>query len=424
LASKRTAKPRAPNAPTISKPGTRSQARAVLVLTQFHAPEPCAAANRVGALTAALEEAGYDVDVVTGFANFPDGVLAPSDRILVRTEQLSARVRLSRVFTYASARISGRSRILNWLSVACAMTFFTLFTRRRFAIIIVTMPPISLAIPAFAALLRHRARLIVDVRDVFPDVAVKMGYWREGSPIVRIVGSIAGALYRRSKLILCVTDAARAEIIARGIAPSKVVIAANGFDPIQVAPESPYARSAGDFVVVFVGNMGLATGLDTIIDAADLLRDEPRIRFVLAGGGADKDRLSLRVAELRLDNVVMLGVVTRPAANALVAAADVSVVPLHAGIVDSLPTKMFDALVLGCPVVCCANGEARAFIESSGGGIAVAPNDGAALARALRELLANPGRRGAYAVAGREFVLNYYDRAKIMREMVALLPSL
>ncbi len=391
----------------------------VLVITQFHAPEPCAAANRVAALAHALDEAGFEVDVVTGFASFPDGVIAARDRILIRKEKLGERITLTRVLTYASKKISARVRVLNWLSVACAITVFVVFRRRRFDFIIVTMPPITLVLPTLVAMIRHRSKLIVDVRDVFPDVAVKIGYWREGSFIVKIVALLASALYRLSSLILCVTEAARSEVIARGGDATKVVVAANGFDPMEVAERSPYARNGKDFVAAFVGNMGLATGLDAIIDAAESLRNEKRIYFVLAGGGVDKDRLLLRISKERLENVEMLGVVTRPLANALIADSDVSIVPLHAGIVDSLPTKMFDALVLGCPVVCCANGEARAFIERSGGGVIVAPDDGVALAQALQELLMNPERRLACAEAGKKYVLAHFDRSQIMRETAA-----
>jgi len=398
--------------------------RSVLVITQFHTPEPCAAANRVGALTKALDEAGFEVDVLTGFASFPDGVLAASDRILIRTEQLGDRIRLTRVVTYASAQISGRSRILNWLSVASSMTLFVLFNRRHFDFVIVSVPPITLTLPALAAMLRHRSKLIVDVRDVFPDVAVKMGYWTEGSPIVTLVGSVASTLYRLSSIVLCVTEAARLEVINRGASAEKVKLAANGFDPLEVAAKSPYERRAQEFVAVFVGNMGLATGLDSVVEAAEYLKDETRIRFVLAGGGVDKERLSQRIAAHQLDNVTMLGVVSRTSANALIADADISIVPLHPGIVDSLPTKIFDALALGCPIVCCANGEARAFIELSGGGVAVPPGDGVALAAALREMFADPARRAACAEAGRKFVLAHYDRAKIMRETAARLRQL
>ena len=217
------------------------------------------------------------------------------------------------------------------------------------------------------------------------------------------------------------TETAHQEIIERGSSAAKTLLAANGFDPIEIASASPYTRTSADFVAAFVGNMGLATGLDVVIDAALVLRNEKRLKFVLAGGGADRDRLAARIADEGLESVTMLGVVSRPAANALVADADVAIVSLHAQILDSLPTKIFDALVLGCPVICCANGEARVLIERSRGGMVVEPGNGRKLAAAIAELMRNPERRISYATEGKRYVREHFDRAKIMHNVAALL---
>ena len=396
----------------------------VLLLTHFHPPEPCAAANRVAALTAALEESGFDVHVVTGVANFPTGAIAHGARVLLPKTTQRGRVRLTRVFTYASTRLTGRTRVLNWFSVALAMTLYVVTLRGRYDFVIVTMPPITLALPALGAALRHRAKLVVDIRDVFPDVAVKMGYWRADGLPARVVGAISTAVYRAARLVLCVTDSARDEVIARGADAEKTIVASNGFDFVRPAAMSPYEKRPGEFVAAFVGNMGLATGLDILLDAAGLLHDKPRIRFVLAGGGADYGRLAARIVNEALENVVLLGVIPRDAANALIAGADVSVVPLHPFIVDSLPTKLFDALVLECPVVCCAEGEARKFVERSGGGVVVPPQDGLRLALCLRELLADPDALRRMATRGRAYVLEHYDRAKTMRSVATRLIEL
>jgi glycosyltransferase involved in cell wall biosynthesis len=396
----------------------------VLVLTHFFPPEPCAAANRVFAMAQALDGAGFEVHIVTGVASFPTGSIRPDDRVVFPETKLLGRIALTRVWTYASTKLSGRNRILNWLSVAVSSSAYVLQPGRRYDLVIVSIPPISLALPAFVALMRHRAQLVVDVRDVFPDVAVKMGYWREGTPVVRFVGALSAALYRAARLTIAVTESARYEIVARGSDEANTIVAANGFDRVVAAAASPYARRPNDFVAAFVGNMGLATGLDVIIDAAIALRDEPRVRFVLAGGGADYARLAARLVSEDLSNVILLGVVPRDCANALIAGADVSVVPLHRSIVDSLPTKLFDALALGCPVLCCADGEAARFVERSGGGIVVAPEDGAALAAAIRVCIEAPELRELFAARGRAYVTKHYDRAEIMRSVAGRLYNL
>jgi colanic acid biosynthesis glycosyl transferase WcaI len=396
----------------------------VLLLTQFFPPEPCAAANRATSLAASLLEAGFAVDVVTGAPTFPSGVKAPEDRGLSPKTTWTAGIRLTRVWTYASPKLSGRNRLLNWLSVAVASSAYVAAVGRSYDVVLVTTPPITLALPAFIALLRHRARLVVDVRDVFPDVAIKMGAWRADGPPARIVGFLARALYRAARLVVCVTESARSEVVARGSDPEKTIVGPNGFDVVEPAHQVPYARRPDEFVVAFVGNMGLATGLDVIVDAAALLRDDASVRFVLAGGGADEARLAKRCAEEGLNNVTMIGVVPRPTANALLRSADACVVPLKRHIVDSLPTKLFDALALGCPVICCADGEAKAFVERSRGGVATEPEDGAALAAAIREMRADPVRRAAFAASGRAYVEQHYDRARIMRRVAGTIAAM
>jgi glycosyltransferase involved in cell wall biosynthesis len=385
--------------------------RSVLLLTHFFTPEPCAAANRAVALRAALEEAGFAVHVVTGVATFPTGTIEKGEYVAwTRTERIGSSA-LTRVRTFASERLTPKNRIMNWLSVSIAASIFVIAMPRRFEIVIATMPPITLALPALCAKLRHRAK----------DVAIKMGHWSEGSRTARLVGWIARLSYSAASLVICVTESARGEILARGSEPAKTILAPNGFDPIAFAETSPYERLPGEFVAAFVGNMGLATGLDIILDAAALLLAESPVRFVLAGGGADGERLALRVANEGLKNVTMVGVIPRPAANALIKSADVCIVPLHRSLLDSLPTKLFDALVIGCPVICCANGEASAFVKRSGGGYVVEPENGPALASSIRSLMLNPAERNRLAEAGRAYVLANYDRSSIMRGVADLL---
>lgn len=393
-------------------------------MTHFYPPEPCAAANRIAALVQALEAHNFIVHVVAAAPSFPTGVIARSDRVIWPRTVRDGKVRITRVWTFASQILSARNRMLNWLSVALSMSLYVLTLRCRYDFVVATMPPITLALPAYCAKLRHRARLIADVRDVYPDVAIAMGYWAKKSLTSRIVALISSSTYRAAHLVLCVTESARREIVARGSDPAKTVVAVNGFDSVSSAPESPYQRLTGEFIAAFIGNMGLATGLDVIIDAATHLRDESRIRFVLAGGGADKDRLVARIVAEHLDNVTMLGVVPRDQANALIADADVSVVPLHRSIVDSLPTKIFDAFAFKRAVICCADGEARALMERSGGGIALPPEDGAALANALRKLSKEPALLAACAARGHAYVLEHYDRSQVMRAVAARLATI
>jgi glycosyltransferase involved in cell wall biosynthesis len=386
----------------------------IALISQFYPPEPCAAANRVAAMAQALAGAGFAVHVYTAMPSFPEGTIAPAYRGKRHAIETDGAIVVERVATYAAGASSPGNRVLNWLSVAAGITARVTMVRERFDAVIVSSPPISLAAPALAAAFAHVAPLIVDVRDVFPDVAIKMGAWKSDSPIARSVGRAADALYARAALVTPVTETGRTEILARGVDPAKVVVTPNGFDALEPAATPPYPALPGVRDIVYVGNMGLATGLDVVLDAARALHGDPAIRFVMIGGGVDCERLRARVRDEALDNVTFTGTLARADALRALTDAALTVVPLVATIVDSLPTKLFDAMLVGTPIVLSAAGEAQRLVERSGAGLTVAPGDGAALAAGIRRVLDDAVLAAGYRANGPAFVRANYDRGAVM----------
>ncbi|MGP6157343.1 MAG: glycosyltransferase family 4 protein [Vulcanimicrobiaceae bacterium] len=389
--------------------------RRIAIVSQFYPPEPCAAANRVAALARALAEAGNDVRVYTAMPSFPQGVVADEYRGRTHALERDGGVTVERVWTCAPGLGLPGERLLTWLSVALGLALRLPAVSERYDVVLVSSPPITLALPALLGVFAHRATLLVDVRDVFPEIAVAMGAWKAGGRLARLVGRLADALYERATLISCVTASARDEIAARGVPLAKLALVPNGFDAVDPAAETVTPRPPGVRDVVYVGNMGLATGLDVVLDAAALLRGERGIRFVLVGGGADGARLRRRAAAELLDNVLFTGPLPRAAALRALADAALSVVPLIASIADSVPTKLFDAMLVGTPVVLCAGGEAHHLVERSGSGICVAPGDAPALVTGIRRLLGDEELRAQLGARGPGFVRAHYDRAAGMR---------
>jgi colanic acid biosynthesis glycosyl transferase WcaI len=385
----------------------------VALISQFCPPEPLAAANRISAMARAFAQAGDDVHVYTAMPSFPDGVIPPAYRGRRHAVETDGRITVERVWTYASAATPG-NRILNWLSVALGIARRIVAVKQKYDVVVVSSPPITLALPALAAAFAHVAPLVVDIRDVFPDVAVKMGAWKPGSPLARIVGRVADALYARAALVTSVTAPQCAEIVARGVDPAKVALYSNGFDPVEPSAQPPVPPLPGVRDVVYAGNMGLSMALEVVIDAAARLRDDPTIRFVMIGGGSAAAGLRARAAAAGLTNVVFTGPLPRADAARAMADAAAAVVPLVATIADTLPTKLFDAMIAGTPIVLSAGGEAKRVLELAGAGIVVPPEDAGALAAGVRELLADPARCARFAANGPPFVRANYDRAAVM----------
>ncbi|MBV9438502.1 MAG: glycosyltransferase family 4 protein [Candidatus Eremiobacteraeota bacterium] len=390
----------------------------VAVISQFYPPEPLAAANRISAMAHAFAGAGAAVHVYTAMPSFPDGDIPAGYRGRRHVVETDRDVTVERVWTYASAA-SPANRILNWISVALGIARRIVTVAEGYDVVVVSSPPITLALPALAASFAHRATLIVDVRDVFPEVAISLGVWRPGSAVARAVGAAADALYTRAALVTSVTRPQCAEIVARHVDPAKVVLASNGFDPVQPSALSPVPALPGIRDVVYVGNMGLSMGLDVVIDAAVRLRDDPTIRFVLVGGGSAAAALRARVRDEQLRNVVFTGALPRADAARVLQDAAAMVVPLRGTITDTLPTKLFDAMIAGTPIVLSASGEARRVVEEADAGLAVMPEDPDALVAGIRHVLDDEALQARFRANGPRFVRANYDRAAIMRDLAA-----
>lgn len=382
------------------------------LLTHFFPPEACAAATRVQSLAEALCRAGSEVTVITAFPSFPHGRLRPEDRFKIferKREGRSATVRLPSLLT----RLPG-ARFVHWLTSAASCAAYVLFTRERYDTVVVSMPPITLALPALAAAWRHRCKLVVDVRDVYPDIAIAMGEWRRDGLPARCAEYVLRKLYRRADLIVAVTPTALEQIASRGIERSRLVLARNA---AQEAPEIERApRNGRPFTAIYAGNLGLATDVHVLLDAAAQLKDDG-IRLEIVGGGALADCVRERVNAEALANVTLSGVLPRAQALERIAAADVALIPLRSGIAESIPTKLYDAVSLGCPAIVAAGGEA-ASEGASLGATCTPPGDAAALAGAIRALsrlersqLVDLGLRGRAALQERS------GRAAIMTEL-------
>ncbi len=391
----------------------------VAVLTHFYPPEPCAAATRVASLVEALANRGHHVTVVTNFASFPGGRFSPKDRWKLGRVKDGGRVKTVRLFSLVLSRMPGR-RLVHWLSSAVASTIYLLTTRARFDTIVVSSPPVTLGVPALIGSWRHRARLVVDIRDVFPDIAIAMGAWSKNGFPARATEWLVRRLYRRANLVVAVTPTAIEQVASRGISRSKLLLARNA---AQETPEVLAHRNGNGFTAIYAGNLGIATDVDLIVDAAAMLAADG-ITFEVVGDGAQRAHLDERIVAERLRNIVVRGSMPRLEALQHVAGADVSIVPLRKGIEESVPTKLYDSLALGCPVVVAAGGEA----SSEGtelGAFCTPAGDAGALATTLRRLRAlDPKELRDLGLAGRDRIRSRTDRAGIMAEMAARIESL
>jgi glycosyltransferase involved in cell wall biosynthesis len=265
--------------------------------------------------------------------------------------------------------------------------------------------------------------LIVNVSDMWPDSAVALGTLRRPR-LVSTARALEHACYRSAAAIVCPTRGIETALGDLEQSRGKVHRIPPSVDP-ELFPDAP-ARSNGSFKVLYAGTVGMSQGVGTLMDAAELLEGDPGIEIVIAGDGAEGPELRKRLAERDLPNVKMLGRVPHERIPGLYAEADAAVVllrdkPLFEG---ALPTKMFEAMSAGRPLVLSAAGEAATLVEDASCGVVVPPERPRELAAALTDLAGDRKRAGELGAAGREAVLESYSREQAFDRWYELLSSL
>lgn len=281
-----------------------------------------------------------------------------------------------------------------------------------------TSPPLFQAQTAWQLARVRRVPFVLEIRDLWPDFAVELGILKS-PPLIGAARALERFLYRRADRLVLNSPGFVDHVVARGARPERVAVIPNGVD---VGPFDPAARGEGfrrevgarpdTVLVVYAGAHGIPNDLGVLLDAAERMRGEPRVRFALVGGGRDRERLIGRARSLGLDNVVFADAVAKERIPEVLAAADVCVatlkpLPLFA---TTYPNKVFDYMAAGRPVVLAIDGVIRRVVEEAGAGTWVPPGDGAALARAIAAYARDPERRGREGAAGRAFVAARFRR--------------
>ena len=395
----------------------------ILIVTHYFPPETGAPQARLSALAATWAADGDEVTVLTGMPNHPTGVVPPRYRGAFRRTERTDGYRVVRTWLYATPNEGVLRKTIGHLSF---MISSALLGGRRSgpADAVVVSSPTFFSIGAAWLLARaKRARLIVEIRDLWPAIFVELGVLTSRR-VIRLLERLELAAYRAADEIVVVSEGFRENLISRGVPAGKVHTIRNGvtlgrFDP--EAPADPALRARlgtrpGDCLVLYAGTHGISHGLPGIADAATRLGGEP-VHFAFVGEGSDKHRLQRRIKELGLGNVTLLPGVPHAEVPALLAAADICLVPLRDVPLFStfIPSKMFEYLAAGKAVVGAVTGEAARILEEAGA-VVVPPEDDAALADAIQALSGDPERRQLMGKRGRAHVERCFDRTALARE--------
>jgi glycosyltransferase involved in cell wall biosynthesis len=377
----------------------------ILFLTDNFPPEVNAPASRTYEHARDWVRAGCDVTVLTCAPNFPKGELFEGYKNKLHQSEMIDGIRVVRVWTYITANEGFYKRTLDYVSFAVAATFATIGMKRP-DIIVGTSPQFFTACAAFAVGVLKRRPWVFELRDIWPESIKAVGALKEG-PVLSLLEGLELFLYRRAKRIVAVTNAFRDALIGRGVDAGKIDVVTNGADLSRFAPRpKPHdlAMRLGlknAFVAGYVGTHGLAHGLDTLLDAAKLLSARPEaasIKILLLGHGARKAALVERAASMGIANVLFVDSVPKDAVADYWALLDASIIHLKKDplFTTVIPSKLFECMAMGLPVLHGVEGESAEIVEREGVGEIFEPENAAALAEVLVRLSREPETLASY----------------------------
>lgn len=410
----------------------------ILYVSQYFPPEVCAPAIRVNEFTQEWARSGHKVRVLTGFPNHPEGVLHPDYQQKWRrgfTREDHKGVQVSRTWLLPAANRGVWGRAANYSSFALSATLAGPLVAQRRGVVIGTSPQLLVGAASYVIARSRALPFVFEVRDLWPQSIVAVGAAGVKSVLYRSLEQVANFLYRHADRIVVDGEAKRRQLVALGVPDEKTAVIRNGVsEDFCPEPDSDDAREARErvrkehgfgqkFVVMYIGTLGMAHGLETVLHAAERLRSHPEILFLIIGEGAEREQLLKKKEELHLPNVLFLRKQPREAIPSFLAAADVCLAPLRKREVfkTAIPSKMFEAMAAGKPVILGVEGEAKEILIDAQSGIPVPPEDPKEFADAVtllhqdRHLREQMGRRGRFAV------LDKYSRQQQAAAYVDLL---
>lgn len=408
----------------------------ILYVSQYFPPEMGAPAGRASELSRLWVEDGHEVTVLTGFPNHPTGVVPPEYRRkfrrLVARENVQG-VNLVRTWLLPFPNRKAYERMLNYSSFCISSATTGLFLEQA-DLVIATSPQLLVGLSGWWLARCKGVPFVFEVRDLWPESMAAVGAGGSDSVLHRSLAKIAGFLYRNCDRVVVVTPAFRKHLVEHWQVPEeKIAVVENGVDanlfsqlPLNMTLRRELGAE-GKFVVSYIGTIGNAHGLETLLEAASLLRKrDPHVLFLLVGEGAEKDRIVSLARSHGLTNVRFLDQQPREKIPAYISASDACLVVLKKTELFKtvLPTKMLEFMSCARPVILGVDGHARKVMEQANAGIFIQPEDPAALAEAVVRLAADPAVRESLGHNGRQHVLRHFSRQHTARLYLDILQDL
>ena len=402
----------------------------LLVLSQYFWPESFI----INDIVRTLDEQGHEVVVATGKPNYPDGKIFDGYHAMgIQRERFLERVEVLRVPLWPRGHGGAKNLIFNYLSFVFSglLCLPWMLRGREFDAILVFAPsPITQAVPAILLKWLKKAKLALWVQDLWPESLSATGFVRNRH-ILRVVGWLVRGIYSQCDSVL-VQSKAFVEPVAGYTYRKKIHYYPNSIDVsrLSVATQLPLELQQlleQHFCVVFAGNLGTAQALDTLVQAAEALRDEPRVRLLLVGSGSRFAWLQEQQRDLQLNNLVLPGRFPMEAMPQIFARASALLVSLNDEPIfaQTIPSKIQAYLAAGKPILASLNGEGARVVGEAQAGLTSPAEQVSPLVANVRKLIAmSAAEREELGRSGRAYFDAHFEMGSQVKQLVEHLEQL
>ena len=385
----------------------------ILLLTQWFEPEP----TFKGLLFAqSLRDQGHDVEVLTGFPNYPGGKVYKGYKISVYQKDIIDGITIHRAPLYPSHDSSAIKRVLNYLSFAIGAFIIGLIKTKRIDVVYSYHPPLTTSISAYLLGLFKRVPFVIDVQDLWPDTLSATGMLNN-KYILYFVGKVCDFIYKKAAKIVVLSPGFKYCIASRGVPTKKIEIIYNWCnEPLINDFEDSKVKlpDNGKLNLVFAGNLGYAQGLSTIVNAAEILQiDDVNVNVVLLGDGVAKLKAIESSKSKALTNLYFIPRVPMRQVGSVLDKADMLLVHLTNNELFqiTIPSKTQAYLAIGKPIIMGVSGDAADLINESNSGFTCEPDNPISLAATIKKLsLLSNSQRSEMGNNGRDF---YYKKLSL-----------
>lgn len=403
----------------------------ILFLTDNFFPETNAPAKRTLEHCKKWSDMGFEITVITGVPNFPKGKIFNGYKNKIYQIEKIHGIIVKRVWTFIYPNKGFFLRVLDYLSFMFSSLVCGLLSAKK-DVIIATSPQFFTLISGFFISKIKKIPLVLEIRDLWPESIVSVGVMKEKSFLITFLKKIAISLYNQSELIVCVTNSFKNDLIKKGVNENKIKVIPNGFEIDKSLKPSEsinkvlrrYGINNDKFITSFTGTIGMAHGLEIILDAASQVSDD--IIFFVIGEGARKKILIDKAKKRSINNIFFIDHLEWQEIVNINQIIDVHLVHLikNDEFKKVIPSKVFESMALKKPIIMGVDGESRKILDDAECSINIEPENANDLVKAIYYFKNNPEEIDRKGIKGFNYMLKNFSREILANKMIENIKSL